>query len=65
MTAKIPWKYIAIHARVDTGGPLTDANRHPPASVEDQLNLVSQAWTRLPNAIRAGIVAMIEAAKEI
>jgi hypothetical protein len=49
---------------VDTSVSPNDANGHLTASVDAQLARVVQAWNRVPKAMRAGIVAMIEAATE-
>jgi len=44
---------------VDTEGPRRGVNCHQPAKTDSELDTLIAAWPKLPNAIRAGIVAMV------
>ena len=44
---------------VDTAGPLIGVDCHPSATPDSELAISVAAWTKLPDAIRAGIAAMV------
>lgn len=49
---------------VDTAGPLSGANGQRPAEIDPELATLIAAWAKLPDVIRAGIVAMVRAILE-
>jgi hypothetical protein len=61
MSANIPRKYRVFRFKVDTAGPLTDVNCHQPAKTDSELATLITAWSKLPEPIRAGIIAMVKA----
>lgn len=48
-------------ARMDTAGPPTGVNCHQPAEIDSELATLIAAWAKLPDSIRTGIVAMVQA----
>jgi hypothetical protein len=49
---------------VDTAGPPSGVNCQRPAKPDSELATLIAAWTKLPDAIRAGIAAMVRAVLE-
>jgi len=45
---------------VDTAGPLSGANGQRPAEIDSELATLVAVWTKLPEPIRIGIVAMVK-----
>ena len=46
---------------VDTAGPRRGVNCHQPAKIDSELATLIAAWTKLPEPIRGGIIAMVQA----
>lgn len=46
---------------VDTAVPLDGANCYPSAETDSQLATLIAGWTKLPEPIRLGIIAMVKA----
>jgi hypothetical protein len=49
---------------VDTKGPPSGLNGRQPADTDSELATLIAAWTKLPDAIRTGIAAMVRAVIE-
>jgi hypothetical protein len=46
---------------VNTAGPPTGVNCHQPAEIDSELAMLIAAWAKLPDSIRTGIIAMVQA----
>jgi hypothetical protein len=46
---------------VDTASPLSSANGQRLAEIDSELATLIEGWTKLPDAIRTGIAAMVRA----
>jgi hypothetical protein len=49
---------------VDTASPLSGVHCHQPAEIDSELATLIAVWSELPDAIRAGIAAMVRAVLE-
>ncbi|HEX4053171.1 MAG TPA: hypothetical protein VHX86_02800 [Tepidisphaeraceae bacterium] len=49
---------------VDAAGPPTGLNCHQPADTDSELAMLIAFWPKMPDSIRAGIVAMPRAVLE-
>jgi hypothetical protein len=60
---KIPAKTSRLLSVVDTEGPSSDLNCHQLAKTDSESAIVIAAWEKLARPIRAGIIAMVKAAR--